>query len=319
MMKQTKTSHKAPGKCDREGLTILQLFEMFPDDASAEKWFEQQRWSNGRACPDCGSVNTAEMASRKPMPYRCRDCRNYFSVRKGMVFQSSKIGLRKWAIAIYMMSTSLKGVSSMKLHRDLGVTQTTAWYMLQRIREGFFSDPTTMTGPVEVDETYVGGRRRNMSKVKRDKLEGRGPVGKVAVVGVKDRQTKKVSARVVPDTKSETLLEFIRETVLPDSEVYTDDSTSYSSLEQYRHDSVNHTALEFVRGEVHTNGIESLWSMLKRGYVGTYHKMSPKHLHRYIKEFTGRQNVRELGTLEQMKRVVLGMDGKRLRYKDLVS
>ena len=318
-MKQTKTSHKAPGKHSREGLTILQLFDKFPDDASAERWFEGQRWSNGRCCPDCGSLNSVAITSRKPMPYRCRDCRQYFSVRKGMVFQSSKIGLRKWAIAIYMMSTSLKGVSSMKLHRELGVTQTTAWYMLQRIREGFFNDPSSMSGPIEVDETYFGGKRKNMPKSKRAKLEGRGPVGKTAVVGAKDRKTKKVSARVVEDTKAETLLGFIRNTAVPGAEVFTDDATVYENLAGYIHESVNHSGKEYVRGDVHTNGIESLWSMLKRGYIGTYHKMSPKHLHRYLKEFTGRQNVRELGTLEQMKRVVLGMDGKRLRYKDLVG
>ena len=215
MMKQTKTSHKAPGKHSREGLTILQLFDKFPDDAMAEKWFEDQRWVNGRCCPDCGSLNSVAITSRKPMPYRCRDCRQYFSVRKGMVFQSSKIGLRKWAIAIYMMSTSLKGVSSMKLHRELGVTQTTAWYMLQRIREGFFSDPSSMSGPVEIDETYMGGKRHNMPKSKRAKLEGRGPVGKTAVVGAKDRKTKTVSAKVVENTKAETLLGFIRNTVVP--------------------------------------------------------------------------------------------------------
>ena len=202
MMNQTTTKRKAPGKCNREGLTILQLFEMFPDDATAEKWFEKQRWPNGRCCPDCGSLNSTAITSRKPMPYRCRDCRNYFSVRKGMVFQSSKIGLKKWAIAIYMMSTSLKGVSSMKIHRELGVTQTTAWYMLQRIREGFFNDPSSMGGPVEVDETYMGGKRRNMPKSKRAKLEGRGPVGKTAVVGAKDRNTKMVSARVVEEHQS---------------------------------------------------------------------------------------------------------------------
>ena len=253
------------------------------------------------------------------MPYRCRDCRNYFSVRKGMVFQSSKIGLRKWVIAIYMMSTSLKGVSSMKLHRELGVTQTTAWYMLQRIREGFFNDPSSMSGPIEVDETYFGGKRKNMPKSKRAKLEGRGPVGKTAVVGAKDRKTKMVSARVVENTKAETLLGFIRNTVVPGAEVFTDDATVYENLAGYIHESVNHSGQEYVRGDIHTNGIESLWSMLKRGYIGTYHKMSPKHLHLYLKEFTGRQNVRELGTLEQMKRVVLGMDGKRLRYKDLVG
>ncbi len=253
------------------------------------------------------------------MPYRCRDCRKHFSVCKGTVMQSSKLGYQKWAIGLYMMATGLKGVSSMKAYRELGITQKTAWYLTQRIREGFFGEPAGLAGPVEIDETYMGGRRKNMPKAKRDKMGGRGPVGKMAVVGIKDRKTKLVSAKVVPDTKGETLLKFVKDTVIPGAEVYTDDSTSYSAMEGFEHDSVNHSALEYVRGYVHTNGIESLWSMLKRGYVGTYHKMSAKHLHRYVREFAGRQNIREFDTLTQMSLIAKGMDHKRLRYRDLVE
>ena len=317
-MKEQKTT-KAAGKSHREGLTVIQLFRMFPNGAAAEKWFEKQRWPNGRCCPDCGSLNTVRVKNQKPMPYRCKDCRKHFSVRKGTVMQSSKLGYQKWIIGLYMMSTSLKGVSSMKAYRELGITQKTAWYLTQRIREGFFGDPASMTGPVEMDETFVGGKRRNMPKSKRAKMQGRGAVGKTAVVGIKDRQTKRVSAKVVPNTKGETLLKFVRDTVVPGAEVFTDDSTSYSSLDGYKHDSVNHSGREYVRGQVHTNGIESLWSMLKRGYVGTYHRMSAKHTHRYVREFAGRQNIRELDTIDQMARIARGLDGKRLRYRDLVA
>ena len=312
-------AHKAPGKHHREGLTVIQLLRFFPNDRAAEKWFEEQRWPEERCCPDCGSVNTVKTKNRKPMPYRCRDCRRHFSVRKGMVMQSSKIGYQKWAIAIYMLSTGLKGVSSMKLYRELGITQKTAWYLMQRIREGFIDDSTNMTGPVEVDEVYVGGKRKNMPKAKRAKVKGRGAVGKTAVVGIKDRNTKHVSAQVVPNTKGETLLKFVRQSAVPGAEVYTDDSRAYLGLAEYSHDSVNHSAQEYVRGQVHTNGIESLWSMLKRGYVGTYHKMSPKHLHRYVGEFAGRQNIRELGTLKQMSIIAKGLDGKLLHYRDLIA
>ena len=251
------------------------------------------------------------------MPYHCRDCRRYFSVRKGMAMQSSKIGLQKWAIAIYMMTTGLKGVSSMKLHRELGLTQKTAWYLMQRIREGFLGKATNMAGPVEVDETYLGGKRKNMSNKKRKHLTGRGPVGKTAVVGAKDRATKQVAAKVVDDTKAKTLQGFVGEHIQPGAKVYTDDSTSYIALENQ--ESVKHSIQEFVRGDVHTNGVESLWSMLKRGYVGTYHKMSAKHANRYINEFAGRQNIREMNTLEQMSFVVRGMDGKLLHYRDLIA
>ena len=261
----------------------MQLFRLFPDDAAAEKWFEEQRWQGERCCPDCGSVNTAVVKSRKPMPYRCRDCRRHFSVRKGTVMQSSKLGYQKWAFGIYMMSTSLKGISSMKAYRELGITQKTAWYLTQRIREGFFGDAGNMTGPVEVDETYMGGKRRNMSNAKRKALAdtGRGSVGKTTVVGAKDRSTKRVAAKVVDDTTAKTLQGFVQERTQPDAKVYTDDSSSYISLEN--HESVKHSIQEFVRGDVPTNGVESLWSMLKRGYVGTYHKVSPKHLSRYVR------------------------------------
>ena len=153
---------KGPGRAHREGLTVIQLFDMFPNDAAAEQWFEAQRWPEGRFCPDCGSTNTVPVATRKPMPYRCRDCRNHFSVRKGTVMQSSKLGLRKWVIAIYMMSTGIKGTSSMKLYREVGIRQGTAWFLMQRIREGF-NEGTELPfpGPVEVDETHIGGKEKN--------------------------------------------------------------------------------------------------------------------------------------------------------------
>lgn len=152
---------KVSGRNDRKGLTIIELFKMFPNDAAAEQWFEDQRWPNGqRCCPECGSTSYAIVKSRKPMPYRCRDCRQYFSVRKGTVMQSSKIGLQKWLFAMYMMSMSLKGTSSMKVYRELGITQKTAWFLMQRIREGFMDGiDQSMRGPVEVDETYMGGLR----------------------------------------------------------------------------------------------------------------------------------------------------------------
>ena len=236
----------------------------------------------------------------------------------------SNVGFRDWAIAIYLITTNLKGVSSMKLHRDLGVTQRTAWFMLHRIREAWAaSSPSEpMQGPVEADETYVGGKAHNMRAARRrNTIEGRGPVGKAPVVGVKDRASNRVTARPVPDTTSETLTGVVSEAVASGATVYTDDARAYKPLASlgYAHAAVAHSAREYVRGDVHTNGIESLWSMFKRGYMGTYHKMSEAHLHRYINEFTGRHNVRPLDTAEQMGRVVDAMVDKRLRYRELVA
>ncbi len=194
----------APGRSEREGLPLPQLFAQFPDDAAAERWFEAQRWPDGRFCPDCGSTDTHPVPARKPMPYRCRACRSYFSVRKGTVMQSSRLGLQKWAIAIYLIVTGLKGTSSMKIHRDLGIRQATAWHLMQRIREAFVAgDGQPMPGPVEVDETYVGGKERNRHQSQK---RGTGPAaGKTVVVGAKDRATKRIVAEPVARTDKATL------------------------------------------------------------------------------------------------------------------
>ena len=311
-------AHKAPGKHYREGLSLVELTQLFPDNTKAEQWFVETRWPNGPTCPRCESPNVETVRTRKPQPYRCRSCRKHFSVRTGTLMESSNLGLQKWAIAFYLLATGLKGTSSMKLHRDLKTTQKTAWFLAHRIRETWGKSSSPFSGSVEVDETFVGGKARNMHSHKREQIiKGRGTVGKTAVIGAKDRQTNRVSATVIDNTDQLTLQGFVVENVEPGAKVYTDDHGGY--VGQPNHETVRHSVKEYVNGQAHTNGIESFWSMLKRGYIGTYHKMSKKHLGRYVDEFAGRHNVRTSDTIDQMIAMVRGMDGKRLRYSDLIA
>lgn len=314
----------APGRSDRNGMTLVELMQMFPTEDHARRWFEKWIWAKGRRCPICGSDHTVECNTEiHPLPYRCYNCKQYFSVRCGTVMERSKVPLQKWAFAIYLHLTSLKGVSSMKLHRDIGVTQKTAWFMLQRIREAWKpEDLPKFTGPVEADETYIGGKRKNMSNAKRKALAeagaGRGPDGKVAVVGVKDRNTNRVTAKAVSDTTGATLKGFVLAATIAGTTVYTDDASAYNGIAR-PHESVKHSVSEYVRDQAHTNGVESFWSMLKRGYHGVYHHMSEKHLDRYVHEYSGRHNIRSLDTVHQMANLAGHMKGKRLTYKRLIG
>ncbi len=317
-MERARHSRKAPGKASRRGLSIMELTEMFPDNETAEAWFVAQRWSSGVCCPECGSLDVQDRKTRKPQPYRCRDCRKDFSVKTGTLMHASNLGYQTWAFAIYMVVTNLKSVSSMKLHRDLKITQKTAWHLMHRIRENWDDRSGSFAGPIEVDETYVGGKRRNMHNAQRKELTGRGPVGKTAVVGAKDRATNKVAAKVVTATDKETLQGFVKDWAATHATVYTDDASAYDAL-PFDHAVIKHSLSEYVKGDVHTNGIESLWSMLKRAHKGTFHKLSPKHLDRYVQEFAGRHNIRERDTIEQMGTVARNMAHKRLRYRTLIA
>ncbi len=310
---------RAPGKEFRKG--ISQFISEYPTDEAAEQWFIRNRWPNGICCPKCGSVNV-QTGCKHAMPYRCREkaCgRPRFSTKTGTVMEGSKLGYQDWLIAMFLLTTSLKSVSSMKLHRDLGITQKSAWFLAHRLRDAFSQNGgASFSGPVEVDETYMGGKRKNMPNSARKELTGRGSVGKTAVVGAKDRATNKVAAKVVESTDKETLQGFVKDHAEKGAKVYTDDARAYESM-PFDHETVKHSLSEYVKGDVHTNGIESLWSMVKRAHKGTFHKLSPKHLDRYVQEFAGRHNMREQDTAEQIATFRSGMDQKRLRYADLIA
>ena len=316
-------ARKAPGKSHRKGLTFTEVADMFRDEDAARDWIASQRWPDGPHCPKCGSVNVQHPIKHKTMTHRCRECmsgksKTMFSIKTGTVMEGSNLKYRAWAVGIYLFTTNLKGVSSMKLHRELGISQKAAWFMLHRLRMAFDAETGAFSGPIEVDETYMGGKLGNMHGKQRREARNKPDLGKVPAVGVKDRATNKVSARTIVDADKPTLQGFVAEHAAPDAMVYTDEGRAYHGL-PFDHETVCHSAGEYVKGQASTNGMESFWSMLKRGHAGTFHKISPKHMDRYVQEFVGRHNIRDADTIVQMSGIVAGMEGKRLTYADLIA
>ena len=300
--------------------TLLEAIRYFSDLEVATQHVAATRWPDGPVCPACGVVDPKHYYLKSRRVWKCRECKKQFSVKVGTIFEDSPIGLDKWLAAMWIIANAKNGVSSCEIHRAIGVTQKTAWFMMHRIRlamqQGSFEK---MSGEVEADETYIGGKARNMHKSKRDeKISGRGASGKVAVMGLLERHGK-VKAKVVPDTKSGTLQVQIRESVEPGSEIHTDALRSYRGLDpEYVHNVVDH-AERYVDGHVHTNGLENFWSLLKRGIKGTYVSVEPYHLFRYLDEQAFRFNEREYEDSDRFQKAIGSVSGRRLTYDDLTG
>lgn len=304
-----------------ETLSLYEFFQRFPDEEVARKFFEGKRWGDEVSCPYCRSISVAEVKSHKPMPYRCRDCRQHFSVRTGTVLAESRLPLHKWLMAIYMMTKACKGIPSTQVARELGITQKSAWFLCHRIRETWLAksgDKGADMGPtVELDETFVGGKETNKHANKKLNKD-RGAVGKAIVVDNWDCSGE-VRASLVSGNEKATLHGYINANFQSGSTVCTDEHAVYRGVNNYTRKTVRQSAREYVNAMANTNGIESFWALLKWGYYGIYHYMSVKHVNRYVNEFANLHNTSSLSTIDFMGNTAVHVIGRRITYKELIG
>jgi transposase-like protein len=310
--------------------TLLAAINYFSDEQICIDAVAAMKWSDGKAtCPQCHAKEPYYLATQKR--WKCRRCKKQFSVKVGTIFEDSPISLQKWLPAMWLLSNCKNGISSWEIHRALGVTQKTAWFMLQRIRLAFQRDNTHKMGgkrggPVEVDETFVGPNLQKMHRSRRLKLQsGECAQTKAIVMGMLDRNSREVRAKVIPNVQREVLQGEILDGIEKGSKVYTDGYPSYEKLaaQDYFHETVNHID-EYVRGEIHTQGIENFWSLLKRGLKGTYIAVEPFHLDRYVTEQIFRYNNRAtkdnpLNDGDRFHLALSQISGKRLTYAELTG
>jgi len=305
-------SEKAPN-------TLIQAIRFFSDPDTCVAYVAKLRWPDGPVCPACEGRDHSYLSTRRI--WKCKNCKKQFSVKVGTIFEDSAIPLDKWMAAIWLIANSKNGISSHELGRAIGVTQKSAWFMNHRIRlamqTGSFD---RFDGHVEVDETFIGGKARNMHPhVRARKIKGTGLSGKAIVAGVLERGGN-VTATVIPDTRRATLHGHVEARVAKGASVYTDKFASYDGLAKlgYAHETIDH-AEKYVDGQIHTNGLENFWSLLKRGLAGTYVSVEPFHLFRYLDERLFTFNERALTDLQRFHKVLSAAAGKRLTYADLTA
>jgi transposase-like protein len=308
-----------------EPQTLTEAIRYYSDELTCISLLASVRWPDGQVfCSACGEIgNTIWLANQKR--WKCRGCKKQFSVKVGTIFQDSPIGLDKWLVAVWLLANCKNGVSSYEISRAIGVTQKCTWHMLHRIRKAMTDvsfEKLGGSGPIEVDETFIGGIAKNMHAARRIALKGGlRAEHKTAVMGMLDRNSRQVRAKVVPNVRRETLQNEILNQIEHKSTVYTDGSPAYDLLKakEYIHDTVTHIE-EYVRGEVHTQGIENFWSLLKRGLKGTYVAVEPYHLDRYVAEQVFRFNLRKSHTdAQRFKAVLKDIVGRRLTYAELTG
>lgn len=306
----------------KEVNNLMDVMAYFSDEQVCRNHMEQLRWKNGVACPFCGSVKVYRFKDGKY--FKCADCRKKFTVTVGTVFENTKVPLSKWFVAIYLISSHKKGISSCQLARDISVKQQTAWFMLHRIREMMRNkEKYEFTGITECDEVFIGGKVANMHKHLRAKIRAEksnhGTMGKTPVIAILERGEGKIYTQILPDVKGMTLEKVIGENIKDGTKVMTDSYTGYNKLkDNYDHSTVSHATDEYVRGEVHTNTVEGFFSMLQRSIYGIYHQVSKKHLIRYCQESGFRYETRASGEMERINLSLANCEG-RLKYADLIA
>jgi transposase-like protein len=302
----------------RSTISTFQLFSLYPDVETARKYLENRLWKNGATCPKCkGKEN---ITTRKGGYYRCNPCHLDFTVRTGTIFERSHVPLHKWIYAMYLLVTARKGISSLQLGKEIGITQKSAWFVLQRLREACGDDTAVLQGIIEMDEVYLGGKEQN--KHMKVRIVGdHGLPEKVAVVGMREKNGR-TKAMPVLSTGARAMEQLAFENIKKGSTVHTDEWPGYHRLgKSYTHRTVNHSRDEYVRNGVSTNSIESVFAVLRRGLHGVYHKASKKHIHRYIDEFAWRLNEGNVKrhSLERLDSFVDAVAGKRITYERLIA